>query len=380
MKILILTMNVGRTAPGIVFEKLIRGLSKYHEIDVITVDNQPSEVLRAEVCSIKYLNLHPRIKKMLIGVFGFNFFDLLWGYKVLKLLKNRDKQYDVVFSFMSYHHYASLITNQLVFKSNLFKSAKYYVYCVDAVPAPLGWNKNDFYFRGCKILMRKFTRHIDGFFSSNEKMLHYQLSLLDLKRKIVSDVIYTPTQNENLNFPLLDDIIFLYTGGVYGPRKVCYLFEAFKKLRVLYPCAKLRFVGTFIPESQLQILDEDDLCNVEFFPFTRDLHKHYEESIALIDIDCDLDNDVFISSKVINYLSVNRIIISETCNDSPSYNLFKNIDSVYVTDHNPKNIFNSMIKIIEKSENIDFDDREKILDLFNIDKIVRGICVKYLNV
>jgi hypothetical protein len=42
MRILIITMNVGRTAPGIVFERLIYGLSSLHQIDVLTADYDPS--------------------------------------------------------------------------------------------------------------------------------------------------------------------------------------------------------------------------------------------------------------------------------------------------------------------------------------------------
>lgn len=42
MKILIITMHVGKTAPGIVFEKLIEGLSASHEIDLLVSEFVPS--------------------------------------------------------------------------------------------------------------------------------------------------------------------------------------------------------------------------------------------------------------------------------------------------------------------------------------------------
>ena len=42
MRILIVTSNVGRTAPGIVFERLIHGLSIHNEIDILTPDFDPS--------------------------------------------------------------------------------------------------------------------------------------------------------------------------------------------------------------------------------------------------------------------------------------------------------------------------------------------------
>ena len=47
-------MNVGRTATGIVFERLIHGLSSLHQIDVLTADYDPSIDL-SRVCNTLYI-------------------------------------------------------------------------------------------------------------------------------------------------------------------------------------------------------------------------------------------------------------------------------------------------------------------------------------
>ena len=42
MKILIISSNIGRTAPGIVFERIILGMSSKNEVDILTSDYDPS--------------------------------------------------------------------------------------------------------------------------------------------------------------------------------------------------------------------------------------------------------------------------------------------------------------------------------------------------
>jgi hypothetical protein len=89
MKILILTMNVGKTALGIVFEKLIQGLSLFHQIDLIAADYKPSIKLShvSNIIISKKYNIHPRITRFLITLFHVNPFDCYWAWKSKKTNK-----------------------------------------------------------------------------------------------------------------------------------------------------------------------------------------------------------------------------------------------------------------------------------------------------
>ena len=90
--------------------------------------------------------------------------------------------------------------------------------------------------------------------------------------------------------------MFLYTGGIYGPRKKEMLIEGFRLLLRELPAAKLVFVGSgdssFFREAQ-DLIDSESLV---LHPFILDLYPFYKEATALIDINAYFDNDVFLSS------------------------------------------------------------------------------------
>src|SRR5659263_685300 len=156
MKILIITSNVGRTAPGIVFERLIQGLSSLHQTDVLTADFDPSLDLSniENILISKITYIHPRIYKSLIAIFGINPNDYIWASKSIRLLeKKKLNQYDIVLSFLSFHHYAALIAGK-IFASKI--NCKFSVYSVDAVPPPIGWAENHMYQNGVKLMVNRY--------------------------------------------------------------------------------------------------------------------------------------------------------------------------------------------------------------------------------
>src|SRR5690349_6286447 len=126
MKILIITMNVGRTSPGIVFEKLIQGLSEIHDVDLLTSDYDPSVDLSKvkNKVEIKRKFRHPRIYKFFISLFNVDPRDLMWAKKSLTCFeKNNFKDYNVVLSLLAFHHYAPLIAGVYFTKNNASKLA-----------------------------------------------------------------------------------------------------------------------------------------------------------------------------------------------------------------------------------------------------------------
>lgn len=381
MKILVIAQNVGRTAPGIVFERLIDGVSKYHDVDVLTSDFSPSIPLESikEKITLKYTKIHLRLMKLLISIFSVNPLDLIWAMKATKTLKRKGKKYDIVFSMVSFHHYIPLISGNNISRKI---GSKWVVYSVDGIPAPIGWSKNDSYFRGCKRMIRRYLKDVDYIASANEQMLEYQLTSFSHKQDLIKDVIFVPLPNNCQNIDQLpnvdDEIVFLYTGGIYGARKVKYVFKAFKKLLEEYPHAKLVFVGSKISPTDLNLLDEQERMQVEVHPYTTNLIPFYERSFALIDIDADLENDIFLSSKIINYISLNRIIISETGMNSPSRKLFNNIPSIIQCNHDADEIYRGMKQTI-KYKDIDFADRKKFIKLFSIGHIITNINTNFIK-
>lgn len=366
MNILVLTMNIGGNAPGIVFERLLHGLSNIHKIDVLTVLDEKS----AEICninsiiSISYFEIQEYRKSQLRLILGINPFDLLWAYKAKKKI-NESVNYDIVLSFISNEHYASLIAGVEISK---YLNVKFVVYSVDALPAPLGWSVDNLYFRSCKKFISKYLSKVDVFFAANTLMLDYQKSLIN-KVDVLYDVIYNPSPLDQCIFNESKSHIFLYTGEIYNVRRVTYFISALKKILKEYPDVELHFVGSNIPDSDLIILNEYERQAVKIFPRVQNLNPFYEKAFCLIDIDADLKNDVYLSSKMTNYIMINRPIICETSGNSPSRNIFKGIPSILQCDHNPDEIYQSMKNLIENPITI-FKDRAKVIELFKLENIV----------
>jgi len=377
MKILIITENVGGTAPGIVFERLIKGISKIHDVDVLTSDFDPS-IEKFEINNLITINrqkVHPRIHKFLISIFGISPLDWIWSKK--SIFHVRDQKYDLVISLISFHHYSALLLGNIFTKQ--FK-VRFMVYSVDANPAPLGWSKDNLYFRMVKKMMAKYLPQADYFFSANEQMLAYQLKTFKGKETLVTGVLFNPNFGKLIKYDFKNrNYCFLYTGGIYGVRKVEYVINGFRKFLASYPNSSLEFVGSSIPKDVLDVLSKEERAKIIFHPFTKNLKPFYERSTALLDIDADLENDVFLSSKIINYIAVNRIIISETGPNSPSRKLFKGIPSIIQCDHNEDAIAEAMKRAINLYQDVDFYDRSKVLSLFDLNSIVSNLNRIILN-
>ncbi len=368
-------MKIGENAVGIIFERLIQGLSYSHDIDVLTADYNPSVDLSkvSNIIISKGFNTHPRIKKFFISAFGVDPLDCLWAWKSKKHLKpNKNNEYDIILSFLSFQYYAALIAGNYIAKNN---KAKFAVHTLDAIPAPGGWLKMDSYYEGLKKIMARYLKNVDAFFSTNTQMLEYQLKTFTPKVNLITTVIYNPGHGGEKEFPIPETGInnFVYTGGIYGLRKSIYILKAFEKLVDVYPVSKLIFVGTQLSQESLGTLNSTALQKIEFIPLTRNLDPFYNCATALIDIDADTENDVFLSSKITSYLMVNRIIISETGKNSPASQLLKGIDSILICDHDSEQLCEAMKKSIHLKSKISFDDRSTLIKLFQIENIIENM-------
>lgn len=363
MNILLICSDLGKTAPGKVYQTIVNEFSKKDNITVIAETFNCDSTLFNQV-EVNYKLNNRRIIKLLISIFGFNIFDYLWALKCYKKVKN--KQYDLIISCLSYHHYNALVCGNYI--SNKI-NVKHICYSVDAVPAPEGWGEPLYYVRGVKRFINKNLSKVDEFYSSNPKMLAYQKELFNSK-SIKTGVIYTPVDSNKIINEAVDknddSIILLYTGSFYGARNPKYLFDAFRKLLNVYPHAILRFIGTKFSSGFLENY-QDVIKNIEILPYQTDLNKFYNEATILIDVDAELKDDVFLSSKITNYIFVNKPILAQTSINSPSYQLFKNLNSIFIVDHDTNNIYNYLIKIIE-NKNIDYNERIPLKELFIFQK------------
>lgn len=374
MKILFIAPDIGLSAPGIVFEKLIREISKYNDVHVLTAATKNDNGLNQSYQTINYkrrdLNFRPFAYT--IGLLGVHPYDLYVAFRAaIKATGILSEKIDVVVSMICNHNYVPLIAGRMISKQ---AGCKHAVHSVDAIPPP-GWPGNKLYYNGVKRLVKKYLKNIDGFFTTNNQMLNYQLTTFEPKKEIVTADIYNSIDREFTYLPESreDSFNFVYTGKIYGLRNPSYLLHAFEKLLKKFPNARLIFIGTWRNGKSFPELNANTEKNIDILPHQDELTKFYKEATALIDIDIEMEGDVFMSSKIVNYLPFNRIIISQTGANSPSREIFRNISSIFQCDHNADQLYHAMVKAILEKDQMGYADRADIAQEFNVENVARKL-------
>ncbi|MGE0090586.1 MAG: hypothetical protein AB7S50_14030 [Bacteroidales bacterium] len=365
MKILCITHNVGGNAAGIIFERIIAGLSKIHKVVVFTYYNDKSlDNSLNNIQNVTPFSLHPRIQGILTFYTGVDLTGYFFGIRIKNQIKDTDK-FDLILCLVSNHNIDCIKAGILLKKSLKSKLA---VYSVDPIPEPNVWSNNSTFYRGKKRIIRKYLPHLNAFFSANKAMLNYQRTQFRFNDECIFDIIYTPSPHKsNYRFSNNTTKIFLYTGEIYGLRRSKYIIKAFNLLLKDYSDVQLHFIGCSEKNIDFHEINENNRQQIKIFPYANNLHSYFQNAYALIDIDADINDDVFLSSKIVNYITINRPILCETGDNSPSRNIFNGIQSIIQCGHNYIELYNGMKKLIEFPIT-DFSDREDVIKLFSIDE------------
>lgn len=366
-KIIILAEDVAFTAPGIVFRNLLLDLVSRYEITLVTANVEGQ--LKMAPLRIIEVNGKPRIPhKIEMKMYewtGCNLLDYIiafqWQCKHLNTIELTE--YEMVISFTSHWHFLSLLLGNKLKKK--FPHLKWLVYSVDAIPAPVGWVSKPIHDKMATWVARTMAR-ADGFFSANEQMLEYELRLFDTFSG-KSGVVYTPWRPIQINYTLknkINDVTFLYTGNVYGLRHVRALLKGFKIFNQQYPDSKLVFVGSRIEKDLEPYQSLVTSGRIEVHGFTPNLDSFLANADVLIDIGADVEDDVFLSSKIVNYLILYKPILAITGKGSPARHLMSEDPSIVHCEHNPLDIADCMVNFI-RHQSIDTAIRRQLIMKFD---------------
>ena len=151
-----------------------------------------------------------------------------------------------------------------------------------------------------------------------------------------------------------------YLGNIYGNRKPQNLYKAIDSL------------NSEGYKITMQIFAEpahDESTHYDFIKYrgyTRDIDSALEHSDILVDIDGDDLRPVFISSKLKDYLLINRPILSITPAESPSAKILNGIGSVAITRNQEEAIKRAIRSIIDGGyKSWSYDDRGDLIEMFN---------------
>lgn len=355
MKLLIIAKNIDIGAAGIIYKKFIDEMLKYESFQIDVLSNH--EILDFEKVNNIYVvpnqkEFDERVSKLFVMAFRYNTNRINWLNKARKYANmNLRNNYQWIISFVNGGEESVAHLGQYVAKLN---KCKHYIHMVDPIPPTQGWETYDLFRRNLLFGIKKPLENCDIFSLSNPAMSEYQAKLLNLENYFTvhnpvysSELIHVSKTGNNSTFN------YVYLGTmVTGPRNPYKLFKAFEELVKKHPNSRLLMFGNHKRLDKSQV-PKSIVDKVKIEDFTSDVLKVIESADCFIDMDADLPQDVFISSKLQMYLSYNRPIVSITGINSPTRNLLNEMDkSCVISSFDLKELEESLIavRVLEANE------------------------------
>ena len=363
MKILAIYFKAG-SGISVFYERIIHELAKSCEVEVLC--DQKTEIQGVtRQYTLPFSKRENGWYRRFMRWFGTTPISDRWSKRAAEVVAD---DYDVVIGFLATSQLTPAVCGRVISEK---LGCKFALYTVDAIPAPGGWTRKRSVFRGKKRIVARNFASADYVAASNAHMLEYQLSVFHNKEGLRSQVLLTPSPDRYYNYPASDEVVFLYTGSLYGMRNPNHFLKAFKRLLARYPQAQFVLVGMEQKLGKInRILNEEERKHIIKERYVSDLEPYFRRATVLVDIDADLDKDPFLSSKIVTYLKVNRVILSETGRITPSREMFAGLNTVVQCDHNEESLYEGMLRAIEiANSNPDFSEREPLIKEFSIERV-----------
>jgi glycosyltransferase involved in cell wall biosynthesis len=240
------------------------------------------------------------------------------------------------------------------------------LHSTDPLPSPRQWGEKQLYRKAVLRAIKHFYKKANLICASNPIMLNYQLEELGLQNK-KSMVIYNPIENwKELDTSKIKKNSFLYLGSIYGKRNPQFLIDGFISFLDSVCDAKLIFVGSNINLENYNI-PNDKKSNFGIVPWTDQVDNFIAEAEVLIDFNANIEEDVYLSSKLSKYLSYNRKIFC-VCAENSAPDLFISSDlnfttfkTIYSKSSFEKDLLNTLI---HKGQ--DWESRKDFIKTYSI--------------
>jgi len=140
-----------------------------------------------------------------------------------------------------------------------------------------------------------------------------------------------------------DKTVFLYAGRFYGHRSPDALLAGLALYLKCNSTAVFRFLGAD-PVPILRIAGELGITdNIEVLPFSRDVISHFKDANVLVALDAMVGEPVFLSTKIVEYLMVDRFVLLVSPSASPASRLVRRFsDTALQVSGDPYEIANGM--------------------------------------
>lgn len=371
IKILLISYHYGITASGVISKRVAEHLEKRgHRVTVITesrVNDIGGEEKGVQIITVRDpWNKGDLLSKIIQRIKRTNnlfFYNYIWVRRATSASRRVVKEFnpDIIYCRTSPED-ACYVGHNI----NHFFSLPMMVHFSDPIPPPLEYLPRSIKRNWLIKKIRAIIEQANIISYGNEYMLRYDEKALGIKIGQKAFISPDVASGDTITyFPQIihKKLILTYLGTIYGGRNPKPLFEAIKKAIKEGSEIELRIYSN-IPSAIIQDYPFIICCG-----YSNDVLKVLKESDILIDLDGDDKEPVFISSKLKDYLLINRPILSITPPDSPSRELLSNKETIYVVENNSMEIEKGIALLQTKIDDELYEERLPIISYFNPVKV-----------
>lgn len=367
-KLLFVTYAFDHSTPvGVGAKRIVASLAEQgFQVFVVTSQNAKITIPNVDITVRKNVPRLPvRMSNMISDLFGKELLYFFWEIKAYMAGKKIIKNNKDVLAIYTRANPISVCSIGIRLKKRF--NLPLMMHFTDPIPAPVEWCPN---LRSRKRMIKQMKEVLPyaNFVSfGNIHMLKYQEKVLGQpihNKSFISpdpgpsDFVFLPPKDSSL-----DSVNLLFLGNIYGNRNPTHLFEAINELSNYH--IKMYVYGNNNAKFPDFVIEKTR---------TADILSVMRNMDILIDIDGDDESPVFISSKIKDYLSVNRPILSITPCNSPSRELLCNLSTVAVSINETGQIKEALLKLLNASYlDSAFEERKSILKIFSSYSIAEEI-------
>jgi glycosyltransferase involved in cell wall biosynthesis len=243
----------------------------------------------------------------------------------------------------------------------------------DPIPAPKEWETYEIYRKSLIRPIKNALRDCTFLSMNTQEMIKFQQTSVKFDLLNKSFVSPDPVNSPMRYFGKLNDKnVLLFLGTFYSARKPDKLVLGFSRFIQEGNEAELHIIGHSHFDLKKFNLPDDISKRIIFNSWKEDISEEYRRSRVLVDVDADIANDVFISSKLKSYLSIDRVILSITRKSSPSYKLLSEVgNSSVISDFDEEAICSAIKRSLSINYTTDlFNDRKNLLQVLSAKEVV----------
>jgi glycosyltransferase involved in cell wall biosynthesis len=240
----------------------------------------------------------------------------------------------------------------------------------DPLPAPIEYVPNGPLRDKLISSARTIISQSDIVMMGTEKAIEYECSIVGSLHRCKFRVSPDPVPSSKISILPHNNqstTNLVYLGSIYGSRNILPLVEAMEMLRN----EGVNISLTICSDPQKDAIRRDF---IHYIGWVSDIMKILSNADILVDIDGDDSKPVFISSKLKQYLTINRPILSITPSGSPAAELLNGMETVYVCNNSVDLILENLKNMTSQSFVIDnYAERSMLLREFSIETVTTDL-------